>query len=91
MLLTMFLRSCHSVFIKGVSWLCFTFSGVQVSVGIFRSCCFVCQRVSRCQRVVLLYLGILSPSFYIPVRKTGHSMLRGMASVCPSVNVFVSG
>ena len=42
-----------------VSWICFTVSGVQVSVDIFRSYS-VCQRVSRCQRIVLLYLGVVS-------------------------------
>ena len=46
---------CVSVFIEGVSWIfCFTFSGVHVSEGIFMSCIFVCQRV------VLLYLGVVS-------------------------------
>ena len=59
----LFTRCCHSVLIKEVSWICFTISGVQVSVGIFRSCLFVCQRVSRFQMVVLLYLGVVSQFF----------------------------
>ena len=32
-------------------------------MGIFRSCLFVCQRVSRFQMVVLLYLGVVSQFF----------------------------
>ena len=59
----LFTRCCRSVLIKEVSWICFTFSGIQVSVGIFRSCLFVCQRVSMCQTVVLLYLGVVSQFF----------------------------
>ena len=59
----LFTRCCHSVSIKEVSWICFTISGVQVSVGIFRSCLFVCHRVSRFQMVVLLYLGVVSKFF----------------------------
>ena len=62
----LFTRCCHSFLIKEVSWICFTISGVQVSVGIFRSCLFVCQRDSRFQMVVLLYmyLGVVSQFFY---------------------------
>ena len=62
---TVFTRCCHSVLIKEVLWICFTFSGVQVSVCIFRSCLFVCERFSRCQRVVLLYLDAVSQFFFI--------------------------